>query len=173
MDLSEKIRCVPDWPVAGVQFRDITTLLTDPPAFRYVCRKFFERYQPLDLDKIVAIDARGFIFGGVLAHQLQIGLVPVRKQGKLPAATIGVDYALEYGQNRVEIHRDSLGVGERVLIIDDLLATGGTSLAAVELVQRLGAEVHELAFVVELPDLRGREALQPHPVYSLVSFDGD
>jgi len=173
VDLKSRIRTIPDWPVAGIQFRDITTLLQDPEAFRHVCRCFAERYRDVGLDKIAAIDARGFIFGGVLAHELNLGLVPVRKSGKLPADTVSADYALEYGNNSVEIHCDAVARGERVLIVDDLIATGGTAQAAARLVQQLGGEVHELAFVVELPDLGGRQALAGYSVFSLVSFAGD
>ncbi len=173
MDLKAKIRTVPHWPIEGVMFRDITSLLQDPVAYRYVCQQFIERYQDMQIDKVVGIDARGFIFAAVLAQQLNIGMVPVRKKGKLPAATISHEYELEYGSSTLEIHQDAIAQHDKVLIVDDLLATGGTAAAAVKLVEQLGGNVVEVSFVIELPDLKGRQQLNGHSIYSLVEFAGE
>ncbi|MEW5735027.1 MAG: adenine phosphoribosyltransferase [Thermodesulfobacteriota bacterium] len=173
MNLAEKIRTVPDWPIPGVMFRDITTILSDPEAFREAMNRLYSRYREMEVDKIVGIDARGFIFGSVLAHMMEVGFVPVRKTGKLPHRTIQASYSLEYGKDVVEMHEDAITVGERVVIVDDLIATGGTASAAVHLVEQLGGKVVECAFVVELPDLNGREKIGNHRVFSLCSFDGD
>ena len=173
MDISQKIRTIPHWPAPGVMFRDITTLLQDPAGFRYVNDAFYERYHAAAIDIIVSIDARGFIFGAVLAYRLGIGFVPVRKQGKLPGRTISQNYALEYGENILEIHDDAITADANVLIVDDLLATGGTAAAAIGLVERLGGRIHACAFVVELPDLQGRKTLSGYEVYSMVQFAGD
>ena len=173
MNLKNAIRTIPDWPKPGIMFRDITALLQDPVAFNYACNQFIERYKLHTLDKIVSIDARGFIFAAVLAQQLHIGFVPVRKQGKLPHTTISKAYSLEYGDAVLEIHTDAIQANEQVLIIDDLLATGGTALAAAHLVEQLGGIVVECGFLIELPDLNGRERLQNYPVFAMLSFDGD
>ena len=173
MDISEKIRTIPNWPVPGVMFRDITTLLQDPVGFRHACDKFYERYHAANIDTIVSIDARGFIFGSVLAYRLGIGFVPVRKQGKLPGPTISQNYALEYGENVLEIHADAITVGANVLIVDDLLATGGTAAAAIGLVEQLGGRIHACAFVIELPDLQGRKTLAGYEIFSMIQFTGE
>jgi len=173
MDLKEAIRTIPDWPIEGVMFRDITTLLQDPNAFRAACDAFHQRYKDMRIDKIVGIDARGFIFGAVLAYHLNIGFVPIRKQGKLPHETIGVSYSLEYGENVVEMHRDAIAENDRVLIVDDLIATGGTVKAATQLVEQLGGEVVECAFLVELPDLGGRQKIADYSIFTLVEFEGE
>ena len=173
MDLTEKIRTVPNWPIEGVMFRDITTVLQDPPAFRQVIDLLYGRYADMEIDKIVAIDARGFIFGSVLAYKLNVGLVPVRKQGKLPYRTVSVEYELEYGTDTLEIHEDAIEAGEKVVIIDDLIATGGTVSATAELIERLGGEIVECAFVVELPDLHGREKIAGLNVFALLEFHGE
>jgi len=173
MDLKSTIRSIPHWPIESVTFRDITTLMENPEAFKHACDCLFERYQNKNIDKIVAIDARGFVFGSVLAYHLNVGLVLVRKKGKLPSSTIQADYTLEYGTNTVEMHDDSLSKGERVVIVDDLIATGGTVSAAAKLVEQLGGNIVECAFVIELPDLKGREKISNYPVFSLVSFDGE
>jgi len=170
MDLAPYIRNVPDFPHAGIQFKDITTLLMVPEAFRYTIAAFRDRYTPLAPDAIVGVDARGFIFGATLAYEMGLPFVTARKKGKLPADTIEETYALEYGNATVEIHRDAIRPGQRIVIVDDLLATGGTMGAVARLVQQLGGEVLEAAFVVELPPLRGRENLAPIPVHSLVEF---
>lgn len=173
MNLAEKIRTVPNWPIKGVMFRDITTLLSDPETFKATMNVFHERYREIHVDKIVGIDARGFIFGAVLAHMMGVGFIPVRKKGKLPHKCIQAEYTLEYGSDVVEMHEDAISPGEKVLIVDDLIATGGTVSAAVKLVEQLGGEILECAFVVELPDLKGRERIARHKVFALCEFEGD
>jgi adenine phosphoribosyltransferase len=173
MDLKETIRTVPDWPVAGVMFRDITTLTQNHAAFREVCDLLYERYKDMGLDKVVGIDARGFIFGSVLAYKLGVGFVPVRKKGKLPYDTISATYSLEYGEDTVEMHVDAIARGEKVVIVDDLIATGGTMRAATQLVEKLGGEVVECTFIIDLPDLKGKEKLEGYKVFSLLAFEGE
>ena len=173
MDLKETIRSVPHWPIESVTFRDITTLMQNPDAFKHTCDLLYDRYKDQKIDKIVGIDARGFVFGSVLAYKLNVGFVPVRKKGKLPSTTIQADYTLEYGTNTVEMHDDSISKGEKVIIVDDLIATGGTIAAAVELVEKLGGEIIECAFVIELPDLKGRQKISKYPIYSMVEFEGE
>ena len=173
MNIKEKIRTVPHWPIQGVMFRDITTLLQDADGFRAACDQFYERYKDMDIDKIVGIDARGFIFGAVLAYQMNIGFVPVRKKGKLPPTTISQEYTLEYGTNVVEMSDTGIQKGERVLIVDDLIATGGTVSAAVKLVETLGGEIVECAFLIELPDLKGRDQLKGHKIFCMTEFEGE
>lgn len=175
MDLKSKIRTIPHFPKQGIMFRDITTLLKDAQGFRKVIDEFVQRYTSIPIDVVVGLDARGFIIGGAIAHQLGKGFVPVRKAGKLPAKTVSHEYALEYGTDKVEIHCDAINKGDKVLVIDDLLATGGTALAATTLVQKLGGKIVECAFVVELPELKGREKLEKegHKVFSLVEFEGE
>jgi adenine phosphoribosyltransferase len=173
MNLRDKIRTVPHWPIEGVMFRDITTLMQDPAAFRETCDRFYDRYRDLSIDKVVGIDARGFIFGAVVAYRLNVGFVPVRKKGKLPPETISQDYSLEYGSNTVEISEHSIQKGDRILVIDDLIATGGTVSAATKLVEKLGGEVIECAFIVELPDLHGREKIKGYKVFCLTEFEGE
>ena len=171
--LKASIRSIPDWPIDGVIFRDITTLMLDPLVFKETCDLFHNRYKNQNIDKIVGIDARGFVFGAVLAYHLNVGFVPVRKKGKLPYKTIYESYTLEYGKNTVEMHTDAIAQGERVVIADDLIATGGTIAAAVKLVERLGGDIVECAFVVELPDLKGRDLIKEQKVYSMVMFEGE
>ena len=171
--IKSNVRSIPDWPIKGVIFRDITTLLQDPKAHREISRIFYNRYVNDNIEKIVGIDARGFLFGSVLAYNLNVGFVPIRKKGKLPYKTIGESYSLEYGQETIEIHEDALTSGERVVIIDDLMATGGTIGAAVNLVERLGGDIVECAFVVELPDLNGRAKLGNRKVFSIIEFEGE
>ncbi|HCY85692.1 MAG TPA: adenine phosphoribosyltransferase [Desulfobacteraceae bacterium] len=173
MDLKETIRSIPGWPIEGVIFRDLTTLMQDPEAFRESCDIFYDRYKDQDIDKIVGIDARGFVFGAVLAYKLGIGFVPVRKKGKLPYKTIQESYSLEYGQDTLEIHEDAIEKGERVVIVDDLIATGGTVGATVKLVNQLGAQLVECAFVVELPDLKGRSQIPGVEVFAITEFEGE
>jgi adenine phosphoribosyltransferase len=170
MDLAPYIRNIPDFPKPGIQFKDITTLLLAPEAFRYVIERFEERYRDQGIDAIVGIDARGFIFGATLAHVMGLPFVSARKKGKLPGETLSEEYDLEYGKAVLEIHRDAIQRGQRIVIIDDLLATGGTVGAVVRLVERLGGEVIEACFVVELPPLGGRKSLDPVPVHSLIEF---
>ena len=173
MDLKETIRSIPDWPIKGVIFRDLTTLMQNPQAFQKSCNVLYERYKDMKIDKIVGIDARGFVFGAVLAYKLGIGFVPVRKKGKLPSKTIQETYSLEYGEDTLEIHEDAVEKGEKVIIIDDLIATGGTIGATVKLVKKLGADIIECAFVVELPDLKGRDQIQNCKVFAITEFEGE
>ena len=173
MDLKSKIRTVPHWPIQGVMFRDITTLLQDAEAFRHACDELYNRYKDEKIDVVVGIESRGFIFGAVLAYKLGVGFVPVRKPGKLPAKTISEEYTLEYGKNKIEIHADAIKKGQKVLLIDDLLATAGTSGAAIKLIEKLGGEIVESAFIIDLPDLKGREKLKGYKVFSLISFEGE
>ncbi len=173
MTIKDKIRTVPDWPIDGVMFRDITTLLQEPEVFRETINLFYDRYKDIHIDKIVGIDARGFIFGAALAYKLNVGFIPVRKKGKLPYETISADYSLEYGTDTIEMHKDAITKGEKVLVVDDLIATGGTISAAVKLVEILGGNILELAFVVELPDLNGREQVQGHKIFCLTEFEGE
>ncbi len=173
MDLKQTIRSIPGWPIEGVIFRDITTLMQDKDAYRQACDLMFERYKDLKIDKIVGIDARGFVFGAVLAYKLGIGFVPVRKKGKLPWKTIQETYSLEYGTDTLEVHEDAIEKGEKIVIVDDLIATGGTVGATVKLMEKLGAQIIECAFVVELPDLKGREQIKGYKVFSLTEFEGE
>ena len=170
MDLEALIRNVPDFPKPGIQFKDITTLLKNGPAFKHIIDGWRDRYADRGVDAIVGAEARGFMFGGALAYALGLPFVPVRKPGKLPAETLSETFQLEYGTDTLEIHKDALNAGERVVLIDDLLATGGTLEAVAKLVERLGAEIVEIAFVIELPLLKGRERLQAYPVHTLVEF---
>ena len=170
MDLKEHIREIPDFPTPGILFRDITPLLGHPEAFRRAVELLAERFEPESFDSVVAIESRGFVFAAPLAYRLGIPLVPVRKEGKLPFDTHSVTYALEYGSDSLEIHVDAISEGSRVLIVDDLLATGGTAAATVRLIERSGASVAGLAFVIELTDLRGRDALAGYRVESLVTW---
>jgi adenine phosphoribosyltransferase len=174
MDLSSLIRTIPDYPKPGILFRDITTLLKDPAGFRFVIDSFVGRHRGSGITKVAAIEARGFILGGAVAYGLGAGFVPVRKRGKLPHDTIGHDYELEYGTDRVEIHLDAVAPGERVLLVDDLIATGGTAEAAVSLLRRAGALVTEACFVIDLPELGGRRRLEvlAVPVFHLIEFAG-
>ncbi|NJN67334.1 MAG: adenine phosphoribosyltransferase [Chloroflexaceae bacterium] len=169
-DLSEFIRTIPDFPQPGIQFKDITTLLKHGPSFRQAVQTFIDRYQELHLDAIVGIESRGFLFGAPLAYQLGVGMIPVRKPGKLPAETFRMEYQLEYGTNTIEIHRDALLPGARVLVIDDLLATGGTAAATCALIEQIGGQVVELAFLIELTFLQGRDKLRGHPIFALIQY---
>jgi len=173
MDLKKSIRSIPDWPIEGVIFRDITTLMQDPAAYRNACDVFYNRYKKMNIDKVVGIDARGFVFGAVLAYQMNVGFVPVRKKGKLPYKTVSEQYTLEYGKNAVEMHADAIVEGEKVVIIDDLMATGGTIEAAVKLVKKLGGDILECAFIVELPELKGREKIKDQKIFSICEFEGE
>jgi adenine phosphoribosyltransferase len=170
MDLAKLIRDVPDFPVKGILFKDITTLLRDPQAFREAVDGLAARWIGRGIDQVVAIESRGFALGAPLAYILGAGFVPVRKPGKLPAKTISVEYSLEYGTNTLQMHIDAITPGQRVLIVDDLLATGGSAKAAIELVERLGGVVVGLAFLIELKFLRGAEKLKGYEVFSLIGF---
>ncbi|HXY52482.1 MAG TPA: adenine phosphoribosyltransferase [Terriglobales bacterium] len=169
--LKKLIREVPDFPKKGILFYDITTLLKDKAGFATLIDLFSEHYIGRQIDLILGMEARGFIFGPALAYRLNAGFVPVRKPGKLPAATARVEYELEYGSNVLEVHQDAIQKGQRVLIVDDLLATGGTAEATARLVKSLGGEIAGLAFVVELDFLKGRDKLQAHDVFSLLHYD--
>ena len=173
-ELRERIRTVPNWPVDGVQFRDITPVLADGDAFRRLIAELHARHAADPPDGVAAVDARGFIIGGALACALGVGFVPVRKRGKLPYRTLAEDYALEYGSGTLEVHADGFVAGQKVLLVDDLVATGGTLLAAARLLQRLGAQVTEALVMVELPELGGRRRLTEAGValHALVSFEG-
>jgi len=173
IELKKTIRSIHDWPIKGVIFRDLTTLMQNPEAFRESCDILFERYKDKNIDKIVGIDARGFVFGAVLAYKLGIGFVPVRKKGKLPFKTIQESYSLEYGEDTLEIHEDAVQKGEKVIIVDDLIATGGTIGATVTLLKKLGADIMECAFIVELPELKGRSQIHGCKVYSITEFEGE
>jgi adenine phosphoribosyltransferase len=166
----DRVRAIPDFPKPGILFRDITPLLADPKAFHMVIDAFVERFIGQSVDAVVAIDSRGFIFGAPLASRLNTAFVPARKPGKLPAETLSVEYGLEYGRASLEVHKDALASGSNVVVIDDLLATGGTSAAAGELVLALGARVLAYAFVIELEALQGRSKLEPVPVVSLIRY---
>ncbi|WP_302761014.1 adenine phosphoribosyltransferase [Christensenella hongkongensis] len=170
MDLKSKIRNINDFPEKGVIFRDITTLIKDAEAFAYVTETMAEQVSGQDIDMIVVLDARGFLFGAPVAYLLKKGVVPVRKKDKLPAETYQVEYALEYGTGSLEMHKDALEKGMRVAIFDDLLATGGTAKGACELVEKAGAQVASLNFVIELKDLRGREKLEGYQLFSLLEY---
>lgn len=175
MPIKSKIRTVPHYPKQGIQFRDITTLLKDPVSFRATIDVLAQRYQDVKVDKIVGIEARGFIFGAALAYALGKAFIPIRKKGKLPAATVGHDYALEYGTDRIEIHIDAIQKGDRVLLVDDLIATGGTAGAACTLIDKMGGKIVECCFIIDLPDIGGCVRLEKHgyKVFALCEFEGD
>ena len=175
MFIKSKIRTVKDYPIDGIMFRDITTLFKDPEGLREAINLFSDRYKDLKIDKIVAIESRGFLIGAPLAYLLNVGLVLIRKPGKLPAKTFKQDYTLESGVDQIEIHTDAIEEGERVLIVDDLIATGGTVEAAVKLVQKMKADIIECCFIIDLPDIGGSKKLKSmgQNVFSLCEFDGD
>ena len=171
MDLKEKIRNIPDFPKEGILFRDITTLLKDAQAFQFAVDELTRRYKDTPIDIIAGIESRGFIMGTVLAYQLNKGFVPIRKPGKLPAETLSAEYSLEYGTDKIEMHVDAVKSGDKVLLIDDLLATGGTMKAACELVERAGGQVVECSLLIELAALNGKEKLKGYDVYSMIVYD--
>ena len=168
--IEKLIRSVEDFSEKGVVFRDITTALKDKEGLKIIIKDFTDRYKNKSIDYVVGADARGFIFGAAIAYNIGAGFVPARKPGKLPAEVESVEYSLEYGKNSIEIHKDAFKKGSKILIVDDLLATGGTAKAMVELVEKLGAEVYELAFMIELSDLKGREFLEGYEVYSQLKY---
>ena len=174
-DVRAYIRTIPDFPHEGIMFRDVTTLFNDPRGFRMAVDQLVHPYAGRRIDKVAGLEARGFILGGAVAHQLSTGFTPIRKKGKLPAATIEEAYQLEYGEAVVEIHDDAILAGEQVLLVDDLLATGGTAEAGVKLIERLGGEVVACAFVIDLPDLGGRKRLEGMglTVHALTAFEGE
>ncbi len=174
MDVAElraKIRDIKDFPTEGILFKDITTLLKDGPAWRFAVDSLASRYQAERVDVVVGVESRGFIFGGAVAHQLRAGFVPVRKVGKLPGKTIEVEYELEYGRDALAMHEDAIAPGQRVLAVDDLLATGGTMGATLRLIEQLGGRVVGVAFMIELAFLHGREKLKDYPLHSLIVYD--
>jgi len=175
MPIKSRIRTVPHYPRQGVMFRDITTLLKDPVGFRVTINELVNRYTGVKIDKVAGIESRGFIIGAALAYQLGVGFVPIRKKGKLPAETVGHDYTLEYGSDRIEMHVDAIAKGEKVLLVDDLIATGGTAEAAAKLIESMGGKIIECSFVIDLPDLGGRKRLEKHgqKVFALCEFEGD
>jgi adenine phosphoribosyltransferase len=175
MSIKDKIRTIPDFPKKGIMFRDITTLLLDAEGLRETIDAFYEKYKDYKIDVVAGIEARGFILGGALAYKMGIGFVPVRKKGKLPGSVIQHTYELEYGTDTVEIHDDAISKGQRVLLIDDLLATGGTSLAGAALIEKLEGEVVEIAFIVDLPDVGGNKKLKDagYTFFTLCEFEGD
>jgi len=171
--LRKFIRNVPDFPKKGIVFRDITTLLEDSAAFKRAIDVLYKRYRKKKIDKVVSVESRGFILGSVLAYRLGAGFVPVRKTGKLPSETIRQQYALEYGTDALEIHKDAIRKGEKILIVDDLLATGGTVAAACRLVKRLKGEIKGLSFLIELSFLNGRRKLKGYDIYSVITYDSE
>lgn len=174
MPLAAAIRTIPDYPKPGILFRDITTLLGDARAFRRAVDELVQPWAGTKIDKVAGMEARGFILGGAVAHQLSAGFVPVRKKGKLPHVTVSIAYSLEYGVDEMEVHEDAVDKGERVILVDDLIATGGTAEGAVRLLQKIGADVVAACFVIDLPDLGGAKRIEALgvPVRSLVAFDG-
>jgi adenine phosphoribosyltransferase len=174
MDLRDVIRTIPDYPKPGIMFRDITTLMGDPVAFRYVVDALTEPLKGQGIAKVAGIEARGFILGGAVAHQLQAGFVPLRKKGKLPHRTYAMEYTLEYGVDAIEMHMDAVLEDERVVLVDDLIATGGTAEAAIKLLRHAKAHVVAACFVIDLPELKGADLVRSHevPVRTLVAFEG-
>lgn len=175
MTIKSLIRTIPHYPKEGVQFRDITTLLKDPLGLKVTVDELFKRYENQRIDRVVGIESRGFMVGTPLAYRLGVGFVPIRKQGKLPAETLGHDYELEYGSDRVEIHVDAIEKGERILLVDDLIATGGTAIAAAALIKKLGGELVECAVIIDLINLGGRKRLldKGYNLFALCEFEGD
>ena len=174
LDLKSLIRSIPDYPKAGIIFRDITSLIAHGQGFRQSIRELAQPFEAMGISKVAGIEARGFIFGGAIADLLGVGFVPIRKQGKLPGEVVGQDYELEYGTDRIELHADAIKPGEKVLLIDDLIATGGTAVAAIELLERVGGDIVAAAFVIDLPDLGGAKLLREKgvKVHCLMAFEG-
>lgn len=168
--IEKLIRSVKDFPEKGVIFRDITTALKNKEGLKIIIKDFTDRYKDKGIDYVVGADARGFIFGAAIAYNIGAGFVPARKPGKLPAEVESIEYSLEYGKNSIEIHKDAFEKDSKILIVDDLLATGGTAKAIVQLVEKLGAQIYELAFMIELVDLKGREVLENYEVYSQLKY---
>lgn len=173
--IKSKIRTIPNWPKEGIMFRDITSLLADPEGLRMTTDVLVEKYKELDFDYVIGIESRGFITGSILAERLGKGFIPIRKKGKLPGEVIAEEYELEYGTDIIEMHKDALDSGDRVLLVDDLLATGGTALAACNLIKKAGGEVVECNFIVDLPDIGGSQKLEDagYKIFKLVDFEGD
>ena len=173
MDIKSKIRTIPDFPKKGIQFRDITTLIKDPEALAYTVDKMCEPFYGRGINKVVGIESRGFIFGALIAQKLKAGFVLLRKKGKLPAETVSEEYNLEYGKDVIEIHKDAITPGDKVLVVDDLVATAGTILAAINLVKKVGGNVSGVSYVIDLPDVGGSKKLKKYDPHFLVSFEGD
>jgi len=171
--IKSKIRTIPDWPKKNIMFRDITTLLKNPDGLKETVDLLYNRYADKKIDKVIGIESRGFILAAPLAYRLGCGFVPVRKPGKLPAECESEEYSLEYGKDKIEIHKDAINKGDKVIIVDDLLATGGTINAARNLVKKLDGKIVECAFVVELPDLKGRDKIKGENIFSIVKFEGE
>lgn len=170
--IKDKIRTIPNFPKPGIMFRDITTLLKDAQGFQDVINAFKERYKTQKIDIVAGIESRGFIIGGALAKELEVGFVPLRKKGKLPHQVHRIEYDLEYGKDCLEIHQDAIKQGDNVLVVDDLIATGGTCKAACDLIEKIGGKIVECAFIVDLPELKGKEKLG-RPAFALVEFEGE
>ena len=170
MDLAKTIRSIPDFPVEGILFRDISTLTRDPDAFQEAIDALIDHYADKDIDLVVGIESRGFVFGAPMAYEMGAGFVMVRKPGKLPAEAISASYTLEYGTNTLEMHTDSIQPGQRVLLVDDLIATGGSAKAAAELIEQLGGKIVGIAFLIELTDLNGAEKLKDYEIFSLIQY---
>lgn len=173
MDLKKHIRNVKDFPKQGIMFRDITTLLKNPEAFNYTLEQLLEFTKGLNINKVVGIESRGFIFGSILSHKLNCGFIPVRKPGKLPAEKVSVSYSLEYGEDKLEMHKDAIQLGDKVLVHDDLLATGGTMSAVCQLIEKLGGEVVQISFIIELTFLKGRDKIKSYDVRSIVQYEDE
>jgi adenine phosphoribosyltransferase len=173
MDLKTYIRNVKDFPKPGIMFRDITTLLKDPEAFDFTLNQLYGFAKDLKISKVVGIESRGFIFGPLLAHKLKCGFIPVRKPGKLPAEKVSISYSLEYGEDKLEIHKDAIQPGDKVLVHDDLLATGGTMNAVCQLIEKLGGEIVQVSFIIELSFLNGRYKLKSYDVRSIVNYEDE
>jgi len=172
-DLKKYIRSIQDFPIKGIMFRDITTLLKEPEAIKATLSQLMLNTQGKKIDKVVGIESRGFIFGALVAKELGIGFIPVRKPGKLPAETVTQTYQLEYGNDSIQIHKDAISKGDKVLLHDDLLATGGTAEASCRLIEKLGGEIVQISFIIELTFLKGREKLKPYDVRSLVTYENE
>ena len=173
INLKNEIRTIPHFPKKGIMFRDITTLLKNPDAMKQVTKIFTDRYKNKGINKVVGVESRGFIFGAIIAHEIHAGFIPARKPGKLPAKTTKVEYELEYGKDALEIHNDAIEKGDKVLIVDDLCATGGTLKATAELVEKLGGKIEEIAYVIDLPELKGKEKLKNYKTFNLIEFEGE
>ncbi|MEN9626574.1 MAG: hypothetical protein RL557_902 [archaeon] len=171
--IKNKIRTIQNFPKPGIMFRDITTLLLDPEAMKKTINIFYNRYKENKIDAVAGIESRGFIIAGILADKLNKGIIPIRKKGKLPYQTVSQEYDLEYGKDHIEVHSDAIKPGDRILLIDDLIATGGTAQASAQLIEKLGGKIEEIAFIIELPELKGREKLKEWPVFSVVQFEGE
>ncbi|MEK6906096.1 MAG: adenine phosphoribosyltransferase [Nanoarchaeota archaeon] len=171
--IKEKIRTIPDFPKPGVMFRDVTTLFKDKDGMKKIMEIFYNKYKNVEIDVVAGIEARGFIIGGGLAEKLGVGFIPIRKKGKLPHETVNHEYNLEYGTDIVEIHKDAVSPGQKVLLVDDLIATGGTASASCHLIEKLGGNIVGCAFIIDLPDLKGKEKLSRYDVFSIVEFEGE